>query len=486
MLSYIMQDDIIQPFLTVKEAMVYAAHFKMGANVKVADRIAVIEEVVDFLGLEKCVNTYSQYLSGGERKRLNIALELINNPPVIFLDEPTTGLDDFAVRQCVDLLKKISKLDRTVVCTIHQPQASLFQVFDRVYIIADGYCVYNGSPAQMVPFFSLASYTCPSNNTPAEYILLPVIELVHSDPSIINCFKDLIQNGKISMNETVDSDTILETFNNEVVIQNNDTDFPTSFYVQLFYLMSRRFLQMKRNRIGLYIQFFNHLLLGFAIAGLYGATGNNAKHTFTIFKYCICCNVFLMFTYMMTPVLLFPLEVVLLKREHFNRWYSLKAFYSALFFSSLPLFITLGSMFIGIVYFLTDQPKEVDRFLGFYLTCFAIALTAQGLGYLVGSVCRITSGSIIVSLVMAPLVLLSYYGIDNGSNIQSFYRFLMTLSFMRHGVIGLCNALFYQRKPLTCYDDEVYCHYARPDVLMRDMSMPLTHYKYQLGHIFIF
>ncbi|RZC36836.1 ABC tran, AAA 21, and/or SbcCD C domain containing protein, partial [Asbolus verrucosus] len=127
-----MGDNLVQPYLTVKEAMTYAAGFKLGTYIKYHDKVSVVEEIIDLLGLEKCVDTYSEHLSGGERKRFTIALELINNPPIIFLDEPTTGMDNSSVKQCINLLKKISKLKRTVVCTIHQPPASLFQVFDQV------------------------------------------------------------------------------------------------------------------------------------------------------------------------------------------------------------------------------------------------------------------------------------------------------------------------------------------------------------------
>jgi ATP-binding cassette subfamily G (WHITE) protein 1 len=167
--SYIMQEDMIQPRLTVKEALTYAACLKLSSHIEYSVKLAVVHEVVDLLGLDKCVDTLSEHLSGGQRKRLSVALELVNNPPVIFLDEPTTGLDNFAIKQCIHLLKNISQLDRTVVCTIHQPPSSLFQFFDQVYIVADGYCVYNGSPTELVPFFAVAGYSCPPNNTPADY-----------------------------------------------------------------------------------------------------------------------------------------------------------------------------------------------------------------------------------------------------------------------------------------------------------------------------
>nr|XP_015834339.1 PREDICTED: uncharacterized protein LOC100141557 [Tribolium castaneum] len=488
--SYIMQEDCIQPRLTVKEAMIYAACLKLGAHIEYRDKLAVIHEVIDLLGLEKCVDTLSEHLSGGQRKRLSVALELVNNPPVIFLDEPTTGLDNFAINQCIHLLKKISQLDRTVVCTIHQPPASIFQYFDQVYIVANGYCVYNGAPNQLVPFFNVVGHSCPSNNTPADYM----IELIHSQPTLIQSFQAAIQNGKINMKERYQSDKPAKEYTNdgvyndttEVVIQKSDIDFATSFNVQFSILLSRMFLQMRRNRLGLYIQFFHHLLSGLIVGGIFYGIGNDAAQTIAIFKYCVCINVFFMYTHVMMPVLLFPLEVSLMKREYFNRWYGLKAYYAAMTVVTLPPLIILGMMFSTIVYFMSHQPLETDRFLGFTLTGLAVALTSQGLGYCIGSIFSITNGSVVGPSVLAPLLALAVYGMGYRASIEPFYKVLMTLTYIRNGVVGICNSLFYERPPLTCGEEEIYCHYARPDILMGDMAIPLMHYRYQLGIICIF
>jgi ABC-type multidrug transport system ATPase subunit len=90
MSRYILQQDIYQKYLTVREAMCYAADFKLGNDLTKSQKMEVVEEIVNLLRLEKAIDTMGNRLSGGERKRLSIALELVNNPPVIFLDEPTT------------------------------------------------------------------------------------------------------------------------------------------------------------------------------------------------------------------------------------------------------------------------------------------------------------------------------------------------------------------------------------------------------------
>merc|ERR1712137_971092 len=101
-----------------------------------------ISNVALELGLDKCLDTYVgnaivRGVSGGERKRLSIAIELLRAPAVLFLDEPTTGLDANTSLQLVSLLKRLAhKFQYTVISSIHQPRAQIFSQFDDLLILA--------------------------------------------------------------------------------------------------------------------------------------------------------------------------------------------------------------------------------------------------------------------------------------------------------------------------------------------------------------
>lgn len=170
MSRYIMQQDIHQDGLTVREIMTYAADLKLGFDdLTKEQKTDVVEEIIRLLRLGNTMDTDCNQLSGGEKKRLSIAQELLNNPPVLFLDEPTTGLDDLSSSQCIDLLRKLAHGGRTVICSIHTPSAKIFEMFDHIYVVANGQCIYQGEGENIVPFMETIGVRCPKTYNPADF-----------------------------------------------------------------------------------------------------------------------------------------------------------------------------------------------------------------------------------------------------------------------------------------------------------------------------
>lgn len=133
------------------------------------ERDALVAGILGDLHLAHRRENTADKLSGGERKRLSIAIELVANPTILFLDEPTSGLDEVTAIGCIRALKTLAQLGKTVVCTIHQPSGAIFSLFDNIYILAKGNCIYQGHPKGLVPYLAHNNLECPLTYNPADY-----------------------------------------------------------------------------------------------------------------------------------------------------------------------------------------------------------------------------------------------------------------------------------------------------------------------------
>lgn len=92
-------------------------------------------------------------ISGGEKKRLSFASEIITNPSILFCDEPTSGLDSYMAASVTECLKDLAKKGKTIICTIHQPSSEIYEMFDRICLMAEGKTVFIGETSEASLFF---------------------------------------------------------------------------------------------------------------------------------------------------------------------------------------------------------------------------------------------------------------------------------------------------------------------------------------------
>lgn len=158
--AYVQQEDVLYQTLTVRECLTFAARMKLPPSVNYNERV---DRLIESLKLEKAQHTkiggnLVRGVSGGERKRTSIGVELITDPSLIFLDEPTTGLDSFTAFNVVEVLKAIAESGRTVVSTIHQPNTETFAQFDQLMLMADGRTIYMNDASKAVDYFTKTGY----------------------------------------------------------------------------------------------------------------------------------------------------------------------------------------------------------------------------------------------------------------------------------------------------------------------------------------
>ncbi|XP_054261169.1 ATP-binding cassette subfamily G member 4-like [Macrosteles quadrilineatus] len=490
MSRYIMQEDLLQPRLTVMESMMIAADLKLGYTVRRKQKVEMINEVLELLRLTKCKKTLTGCLSGGERKRVSIALELVNNPPVIFLDEPTTGLDDMSSSQCISLLKNLAHGGRTVICSIHTPSARLFSQFDHVYIVSEGQCVFQGRGEDIVPFLASLGLHCPKHYNPADF-MIEVSSGEYGDHT--ERMMMAVDNGRCyRWNQTL---RVQDANVEEIKLSREELhqlkhlyDFDSSGWLQFRILMYRTFLQHWREAGYILFKAVMHVFIGLIIGGLFYQMGNDGSKTIFNFGFCFVTIIIFMYIPMLPALLNFPEEVKLLKREHFNRWYGLNAYFFAATVSRIPIQIILGCIYIALAYVLTDQPLEWERGIKFCVICLMMGIISESLGLAIASRLNIVNGIFVGPALSVPFMLLSVYGLGTGSKlIPTLIRAAMYFSYLRYALEGLVASLYGQGRPtLYCPSTEIYCQLREPRALLKEVGMEDVNYWIDFCALIIF
>ncbi|CAK9183473.1 unnamed protein product [Ilex paraguariensis] len=174
--AYVTQEDVLLGTLTVKETITYSAQLRLPATMTKDEVIGIVEGTIIEMGLQDCSdrligNWHLRGISGGEKKRLSIALEVLTRPRLLFLDEPTSGLDSASAFFVVQSLRNVAYDGRTIISSIHQPSSEVFALFDDLVLLSGGQNVYFGEAKMAVEFFAEAGFPCPSRRNPSDHFL---------------------------------------------------------------------------------------------------------------------------------------------------------------------------------------------------------------------------------------------------------------------------------------------------------------------------
>lgn len=147
--AYVTQEDVLLGTLTVKETVSYSAHLRLPTSMSKEEVNSLVDGTIIEMGLQDCAdrligNWHLRGISGGEKKRLSIALEILTMPRLLFLDEPTSGLDSASAFFVVQTLRNVARDGRTVISSIHQPSSEVFTLFDDLFLLSGGETVYFG------------------------------------------------------------------------------------------------------------------------------------------------------------------------------------------------------------------------------------------------------------------------------------------------------------------------------------------------------
>jgi ABC-type multidrug transport system ATPase subunit len=176
LIGYVPQDDIVFPELTVRENILHSARCRLPASWRDKEIQDHVDSLLACLQLThvkhmRVGDPVKPVISGGQRKRVNIGIELAAAPMAIFLDEPTSGLDATSASSIMRLLKAVSKLGVTVIAIVHQPREKIFYEFDQLLLLASGRSVYSGATDGVHSYFESMGFAFPQRANPADTLM---------------------------------------------------------------------------------------------------------------------------------------------------------------------------------------------------------------------------------------------------------------------------------------------------------------------------
>ncbi|XP_017667125.1 PREDICTED: ATP-binding cassette sub-family G member 5 isoform X2 [Lepidothrix coronata] len=272
--SYVPQSDTLLSFLTVQESLTYTAllTLKKCSNNFIKKKVdAVMTELSLSHMADKIIGSHNiGGISGGERRRVSVAAQLLQDPKVMLLDEPTTGLDCLTANQLVLLLSELAHRDRIVILTIHQPRSELFRLFDKIAIMSFGEMVFCGNPMEMITFFSDCGYSCPEQSNPFDYYVDLTSVDTRSKERELETYSRVQEIVSSYKNSEIFSKVLTAIEKTKYMkdlppIPLKNKDSPSTFY-KIWVLLRRTTRNFSRDKTGIIMRLLQNLLFSLFIA----------------------------------------------------------------------------------------------------------------------------------------------------------------------------------------------------------------------------
>eukprot|EP00300_Choanocystis_sp_HF-7_P015703 c19145_g1_i3.p1 GENE.c19145_g1_i3~~c19145_g1_i3.p1 ORF type:complete len:537 (+),score=140.57 c19145_g1_i3:11-1621(+) len=403
---FIPQDDVLLTGLTARETLMFAARLRLPSALTAKQRRARVGVLLQKLGLEECADTRvgsvdKRGLSGGQRKRVSIGLELLTNPSVLFVDEATSGLDSKMAMDVVRILSELAHRKHTVICTIHQPSFDILAEFDKVLMITQGEIVYLGSPDQCATHLSSNGFEVPKHSNPAE---LWIEEM--QDREAIPKLKTLWRANPLPMSESQASVLSLQPN------QNSNRGFAANVLSQTIILTHRaltdQFKDPKKYLATLVVKVFVSLIVSVVWFGQ--ARHHTQKSIFPTQGVCFFACLNTTMDAIMQTASVVPVARTLMLREYRNGYYSLGPYYIATLLS-FGVSQMINALFAAVpIYLLVGLVPSAIPFFIFVATLALMANIGVSFGLLVGAVANdFSQAQRMVAPCMIPMVIFSGY-----------------------------------------------------------------------------
>lgn len=409
--GYVSQEDALFPLLTVEETLTYSALLRLsGSKTDASHRVQVLmkELGLDHIADSRVGTGSSRGISGGERRRVSIGVELVHHPDVLLLDEPTSGLDSASALHIVSLLRFMAvNQGKTIILTIHQPGYRILELFDRLVLILNGSVLHNGSLRLLEDRLKYAGHFIPSQINVLEF----AIEIANT-----------IQIQTSSPYNSTARERIHQT------AEKDDTECPetaNSHFREVMILSERFSKNIRRTKELFATRVIQSVLVGCILGSVYmdvkDDQGEAALQTRLGF-FAFSLSFLLSSTTEGLPIFLQERRIFM--TETFRGAYRVSSYVIANTLVFFPFLLMVALLYSTPVYFLVGLRQDIDGFLYFALVVWMVVLMSNSFTAACSAlVPNFIMGTSVIAGLMGLFFLFSGYFIAH-DNIPAYWVFM--------------------------------------------------------------
>ncbi|KAL9847018.1 broad substrate specificity ATP-binding cassette transporter ABCG2-like [Geothlypis trichas] len=469
--GYVVQDDVVMGTMTVRENLQFSAALRLPSSISIKEKEERVTQIINELGLSKVADAkvgteLIRGVSGGERKRTNIGMELITEPPVLFLDEPTTGLDASTANAVLILLKKLSRRGRTIIFSIHQPRYSIFKLFDSLTLLASGKVLYHGPAKHALEYFSSIGYECEPFNNPADFFL----DVINGDSTAVAASKDdrgPVDTGKVSSENGVTEDnvdsSVVDVLHQKYLSsslyqstkealgkvelgqgskqrlskQEHEITYANGFFTQLYWVSKRSLKNLIRNPQASIAQIAVTVILALVVGAIFfgvkldrsGIQNRVGSLFFVTTNQCFSS---------VSAIELFIRDKKLFVHQYTSGYYRVSAYFLALMIGDLlPMRTTPAIIFSCISYWMIGYQAVAGRFFFFMLTLILVSYTATAMSLAISAGMDVVAVANLLITICFVLMLIFSGLLVNLPSVMGWLNWLKYFSIPRYGLTAL-------------------------------------------------
>uniref|UniRef100_A0AAZ1WX12 ATP-binding cassette sub-family G member 8 n=1 Tax=Oreochromis aureus TaxID=47969 RepID=A0AAZ1WX12_OREAU len=465
-IAHVRQDDRLLPHLTVRETLSFVAKLRLPTHFTQAQRDQRVDDVIAELRLRQCAHTrvgnnYIRGVSGGERRRVSIAVQLLWNPGILILDEPTSGLDSFTAHNLVITLSRLARGNRLVLLSVHQPRSDIFQLFDLVVLMSSGSAVYCGAAREMVPYFTALGHPCPRYCNPSDYYV-DLISIDRRSPEreaeclerarvLAEQFMEKVRDTDDHMWKAAGTDVAQTDSSPQqpsrgkkdevITISRHENRLPGKLH-QFNTLIKRHMYNDFRDLVTILVHGFEALLMSLLVGSLYYGAGETRLSIQDTVSLLYMIGALTPFAVVLDVIAKCHTERAMLYHELQDGMYSVTSYFFAKVLGELPEHCVFTLVYGLPIYWLAGLNEAPDRFLLNFLLVWLMVYCSRAMALFVAASLPTLQTSAFMGNSLFTVFYLTAGYVINLENLWLVASWLSYASFMRWGFEGMLQVQF--------------------------------------------